>query len=1098
MAEAIGVAGSVVGIVSFGLQVYTGLSEYLDAVKGRDEDLQQAKRYAKALLSSLKAIEEVISKVNGNNALTPDALAQDAVEECKDLCKAELQALGTLLENLKGPLVHHAEPFAKAKSSMHKWSYPFKKKSISKLEDRLMSTNNVLKTALSALQLSILNDQSSAILALQKSIDSIQMRTENTSTIRVEKAIELGQYRQDSQAIHTSAESKIDEILTHLRNAGTAQSQVARLVSYPQDLQILCDAVSNAAFNQRPPSELPALQPVRSDSRLSNATPGFCRCAKRQDLQRKAGRWGLVFLETELKRTTYHAPECPLSQVMTSKQQKTRVLGVSIPNILGILTAAVGVSVSLTTGAGGFSMGQNITWAATVDDNSSPSFKIVRTLCALKTWREPSLGSKECEMIARSCVRRLHLCYANRQASPLDINSNGDSVLDILASGLKSNLSLGNKPGDDVAFVFRSLAAIEVPITYDRDGNEWLLNTNTLPETMSALLSRCGESTRHDYMSVRGFDNYPKRRSIFKQFPQIAESLGFNPLSIAVLREDEEDVRFLIKRYPSLRMEVNYCGQSPVHIAVLVGNLDILSLVIEDINPEAFNIMDSKQRYPIDYAVSHLLRELSYLLGRPKADDQQSCVSCKMVELLLDSKAVLYERSLEKGLREPCKRTKTAMIQHLAQRRKELEQLAVSNLPAAQIQDLGLCRGWILDRNAFKVQCCLTAQSCNVPSYLKVHCDKQPAVSQETPKSVYTYILDRETAEYAFSLGFDRETAFIDAFRRVTGDVIQRGSYGYPSPWYVDWMLEYGGDLKSTISVDFLPGVVDGATWAHYLMSILGYKARYYLHRRYDNVLPPSVADAAFSEVLGDDCRCHCSSQGCTPLIKFLEGLGCRRRFPRTSFTLTEGIRSFVASIQALVAGEHTAQSWMPRAVLRYATFCALGLRHTCCKHAHGGLCSIMDSDEIDEIHEEDSATLQQLEELVTYFGDGYGSITTLDTFLRDVWLPKMQQVYREIISYRITDEELKKAEECGVKLVIADSKPILGCEPPEPPKGSDCDTTVNVDEPERMSDFTPIGLDGWMKRLDEIVIDPDRPVLVTPASSSTINVAQTGVSNVT
>lgn len=153
MAEAIGVAGSVVGIVSFGLQVYTGLSEYLDAVKGREEDLQQAKRYAKALLSSLKAIEEVISKVNGNNALTPDALAQDAVEECKDLCKAELQALGTLLENLKGPLVHHAEPFAKAKSSMHQWSYPFKKKSISKLEDRLMSTNNVLKTALSALQL---------------------------------------------------------------------------------------------------------------------------------------------------------------------------------------------------------------------------------------------------------------------------------------------------------------------------------------------------------------------------------------------------------------------------------------------------------------------------------------------------------------------------------------------------------------------------------------------------------------------------------------------------------------------------------------------------------------------------------------------------------------------------------------------------------------------------------------------------------------------------------------------------------------------------------------------------------------------------------
>jgi hypothetical protein len=145
MAEA---AGTAIGIISFGLQLYTGLSEYLGAVKGRDEDLLQAKNNAKTLQCSLKAIGEAISKVNGNNAL-----AQDAVEECKNSCEAELKALGTLLTDLKGPPVNPVGPFAKARSSMHKWSYPFKKKNITKLEDRLMSTNNVLKTALSALQL---------------------------------------------------------------------------------------------------------------------------------------------------------------------------------------------------------------------------------------------------------------------------------------------------------------------------------------------------------------------------------------------------------------------------------------------------------------------------------------------------------------------------------------------------------------------------------------------------------------------------------------------------------------------------------------------------------------------------------------------------------------------------------------------------------------------------------------------------------------------------------------------------------------------------------------------------------------------------------
>ncbi|KAF4442048.1 hypothetical protein FACUT_2271 [Fusarium acutatum] len=936
-------AGTAIGIISFGLQLYTGLSEYLDAVKGREEDLLQAKNNARTLQCSLKAIEDTLSKVNGNT------IVQDAVEECKSSCESELTALHKLLSDLQGKPINPADPISRAKSSMQKWSYPFKKKNIARLEERLKSANNVLKTALSALQLAILNDQSTAILSLQQTMETILVQTESTS-----RTTQFPKFN-----------TKIDEILTHLRSAETVQTQVAQLVSYPEDLRILCDAVSNVSLRSEPPNS----HTTRSITGQRGRAQELCNCAKRQAIRRRRARLGLIYFETELKRITHHAPECSLSQVVTTTEQKRNVVGVSIPNILNILTSAVGVSISLTTGAGGFSLAQNITWSPTVDESLSPAFKLVRALCDLKIWTEPSLGKKEYEMIAKSCVRRLHLCYANRQASPLDMNSNGESVLDILASGMQNEQSLGNEAADDVAFVFRSLATIEVPITYDRDGNlrflsfvlesAWLLNTNTLPETMSALLSRCGESTRHDYSSVRGFDRYPQRRSILKEFPQVAQSLGFNSLSIAVLREDEDDVRFLIKRYPSFRMEVNYCGQSPVHVAVLVGNLDILSLVIKDNNPDAINTMD---------------------------------------------------------------------------------------------------------------------------------------MSQETPKSVYTYILDRETAEYAFSLGFDRETAFIDVFRRITNNVIQRGGHGWPSPWYIDWMLQCGADLASTVPPDFVPGVVNPATWAHYLMSVLGYKARYYPYRLYDNILPQSVANTAFSEVLGDDCRCHCSLQGCTPLIKFLEGLGCRRRFPRTWFTLTEAIRSFVASIQALIAGEHVAQSWMPRAVLRYATFCALGLRHTCCKHAHGGYCSSMDSEEIDEIHEEDSATLQQLEDLVTHFGNGYGSMTTLDAFLKEVWLPKMQEVYREMVSYHITEEELRKAEDCGVKLAIADSKPILWCEPPEPPKGSDCSTKVDVDEPEGFPDIVPIGLDGWMGRLDEIAIDPDRPVVVTPASSSTIAMAQTGV----
>ncbi|KAG9494889.1 hypothetical protein J7337_013118 [Fusarium musae] len=443
MAEA---AGTVIGIISFGLQLYTGLSEYLDAVKGREEDLVQAKNNARTLQCSLKAIEDTMSQVNGN------AMAQDAVEKCKSSCESELKALHELLNNLQGKPINSSDSVSKARSSMQKWSYPFKKKNIARLEERLKSANNALKTALSALQLAILNDQSTAILSLQQTMETILVQAESAS-----RATQF-------------PNTKIDEILTHLRSAETIQTQVTQLVSYPKDLQILCDAVSNVSLRSEPRSMPLNPHTTRSVTGQRGRTDDLCNCAKRQAIQRSRTRLGLMYFETEHKRITHHAPECPLSQIVTSTEQKRNAVGISIPNILNILTNAVGISLSLTTGAGGFSLAQNITWSPTVDESLSPAFKIVRALCDLKTWREPSLGKKEYEMIAKSCVRRLHLCYANRQASPVDMNSNGESVLDVLASGMKSDLSLGNEAADDVAFVFRSLATIEVPITYDRDG----------------------------------------------------------------------------------------------------------------------------------------------------------------------------------------------------------------------------------------------------------------------------------------------------------------------------------------------------------------------------------------------------------------------------------------------------------------------------------------------------------------------------------------------------------------------------------------------------------------------------------------------------
>lgn len=148
MAEPVGITGTAVGILSFGLQLYTGISEYLDAVKGRDEDLQSAKQYAKMLRDNLVSIEVAISAIGSEYTV-----ARYAIEQCKSSCETELKGLEVLLLELKGPMVEPNSRTEQAKNSLRKFSYPFKKKDIARLHDRLSLTNNALHTAALALQL---------------------------------------------------------------------------------------------------------------------------------------------------------------------------------------------------------------------------------------------------------------------------------------------------------------------------------------------------------------------------------------------------------------------------------------------------------------------------------------------------------------------------------------------------------------------------------------------------------------------------------------------------------------------------------------------------------------------------------------------------------------------------------------------------------------------------------------------------------------------------------------------------------------------------------------------------------------------------------
>ncbi|KAI6762490.1 hypothetical protein HG530_008470 [Fusarium avenaceum] len=869
MADPIGITGTAVGIVSFGLQLYTGVSEYLDAVKGREEDLRQANTYAKTLWTSLKSIEDATGNIDSHRTIP-----KDAVEECKVSCEIELKSLDSLLKDLRGSPVDPTSLASSAKSSMRKLSYPFKKKSITKLEEKLNSTNNVLKIALLALQL------------------------------RYE----------------------------------------------------------------------------------------ICRCAERRRLQRKKSRWGPIFFDNEVDITTHHAPECPFSRVLPLTERKTNTFGISIPNMLGIFKSAVHVSMSLTSGAGGLSLAQNITWTATVDQYSSPAFRIINAFSQAIEW---GLEIDHYELIAKSCMRRLELCYANHEASPGDINKDGQSVFENLISSLTFTFCITRWPIADIVYVFRTLAAFKVPITHSTRENArfvsylandyWFSEAETPHETIWAFFTCCDDVIEYEFndnLIIR-----PQALRLLKACPQIAEFLGYNPLSMAVLREDEDEVRFLLDKFPSYNWEVNFSGQSPVHIAVQLQNTSLVSLLLKYVNPDILNTKDNLGRYPIDYAFHQCIDEADLA-------DQSHCDMSRIVELLLESNSVILIDQLSAVFQKSCKLVKTLTLKHLAKRRKELEQLAVSHLPSAEIRSLGLCKGSVLDWNAVNVQQCLAAYHCNTPSHLLVVPVDDLDDYFEITESVYAYIFDRETAEFAFSMGFDRKTAFLDVFRCIIRQVKASllGSFPY-SLSYVGWLVDGGTQLQSVIPLDFKDKTDFEA-------------------------VPPSVADVVVSGSIRDECLCHCSLHGCSPLSKYFEGFELNIRFPflrRSSQYDLQTVDRLLDGLQMFTSEEELSCSWIFEAVLRHLTFSTLELRHTCCVLGHFSSDGYLDPEEINEIHEEDFATLQLLERLVAEFQADCGKTVSLGPFLRDRWLPKMREVLEEIDCQRLTEEELRKAEDDGV-----------------------------------------------------------------------------------
>lgn len=125
MADPLSIAASVAGLISLGLQAASGITTYVDAVRGRKGDISSVETQVRHMQELLKLVENVAAKLEPSHSATAAFLKASASVE------PEIKAL--------------EEGLPKAGSK--KFTYPFYRPTMERLQTQLVRVNTMLQDA---------------------------------------------------------------------------------------------------------------------------------------------------------------------------------------------------------------------------------------------------------------------------------------------------------------------------------------------------------------------------------------------------------------------------------------------------------------------------------------------------------------------------------------------------------------------------------------------------------------------------------------------------------------------------------------------------------------------------------------------------------------------------------------------------------------------------------------------------------------------------------------------------------------------------------------------------------------------------------------
>ncbi|KAK8096053.1 hypothetical protein PG999_014075 [Apiospora kogelbergensis] len=148
MADPLSVAGLAAGLISLGLQVTGGITQYLDALKCRSEELDSARKHNDSLRSAIAIIQASVAQAQAQH----HAASQIVIGSIQQ-CEAEIQSLEELVAELAG--CDTGTWRSKLRLNSKKLRYAFDRSKLQRLELRLSQAKDTVDTAMQTLGVNI-------------------------------------------------------------------------------------------------------------------------------------------------------------------------------------------------------------------------------------------------------------------------------------------------------------------------------------------------------------------------------------------------------------------------------------------------------------------------------------------------------------------------------------------------------------------------------------------------------------------------------------------------------------------------------------------------------------------------------------------------------------------------------------------------------------------------------------------------------------------------------------------------------------------------------------------------------------------------------